>query len=316
MIDASRAMGQQVITSVVSQNFKEMLRRDPECAHCDLIEYGKSWVYKWLKKNGYSFRKPTSDQKLPKQLNVLKRKFLARIALKVQKHNIPRDLILNMDETGVELTPTIDRTIQSKEIKNVKVKGTDDMRQITVSVLIDYNGRLCDRLQVIWQGKTKKVQATIEPPEGWFYDQTKSHRQTTETSLRFIENVLVPWRREVIARNHLPVDQHALLIWDVYASHRSDPVIKELEANNIDVVFIDARCTSVFQPLDVFINGPFKQKLKNLECIEEGKSMVDGTILDEEEKDGTSDEKPTLKRRKKKRQLEREKNNWTILISL
>jgi len=156
MIDASRAMGQQVITSVVSQTFKEMLRRDPECARCDLIEYGKGWVYKWLKKNDYSFRKPTSDQKLPKKLKELKRRFLARIALKVQKHNIPRDLILNMDETGVELTPTIDRTIQSKEIKNVKVKGTDDKRQITVSLFIDYNGRLFDRIQVIWQGKTKK----------------------------------------------------------------------------------------------------------------------------------------------------------------
>lgn len=53
-----------------------------------------------------------------------------------------------------------------------------------------------------------------------------------------------------------------LAICYVFAAHRSQSDLKKLTENNIHQVFIPAGCTGVLQPLDISVNGPFKQQMK------------------------------------------------------
>ena len=53
----------------------------------------------------------------------------------------------------------------------------------------------------------------------------------------------------------LPVDQKALLTWDVFRGQTTDHVAPLLDSLNIKVVKVPANMTHFFQPLDLTVNG-------------------------------------------------------------
>ena len=55
-----------------------------------------------------------------------------------------------------------------------------------------------------------------------------------------------------------PTNNH--LLWDCFSGHRSEIVKERLKT--VDYTFIPPRTTGICQPLDVGINKPFKDKLK------------------------------------------------------
>lgn len=68
--------------------------------------------------------------------------------------------------------------------------------------------------------------------------------------LRYINNVLRPWMNHW-KELHLPAEQKALLIMDVFKAHNTPGVRELLEENGFVVEFVPANCTSELQPLDV-----------------------------------------------------------------
>ena len=95
-----------------------------------------------------------------------------------------------------------------------------------------------------------------------------------------MEKVIIPYIDKTIDENDLPLRQHALCLFDVYAAHRGEELLKLLKDRNVDVVFIPASCTDKLQPLDLELNAPFKQAMKAefedfyADCI--AKQMKDG----------------------------------------
>lgn len=57
-------------------------------------------------------------------------------------------------------------------------------------------------------------------------------------------------------------DKPTLLVWDHAAFHKTDEVKEKLKELNITSAMIPAGCTSLLQPLDVAINKPFKEWLR------------------------------------------------------
>ena len=74
--------------------------------------------------------------------------------------------------------------------------------------------------------------------------------------------ILTPYTDRVKDELGLPKSQKSLLILDVFRAHRTPDVLDELKANGFVLEFVPANCTSELQPLDVTVNGAYKNHLK------------------------------------------------------
>lgn len=74
--------------------------------------------------------------------------------------------------------------------------------------------------------------------------------------------LLTPWASKAKQRMGLPEDQRGLVILDVYKAHRTQDVLEEFNPNGFKLEFVPANCTSKLQPLDLRVNGPFKERCK------------------------------------------------------
>ena len=90
----------------------------------------------------------------------------------------------------------------------------------------------------------------------------ENHWSNETTMLQFLDNVIIPYishQQEVLQSP----DQAALVIFDVYAAHRTDSVTKKLLDNNIRYCQVPAACTDKLQPLDLSFNKEYKHALKH-----------------------------------------------------
>lgn len=177
-------------------------------------------------------------------------------------HGIPSSLIINLDETGIQMIPKHTTTLAPRG--SVQVPGTAKkaMAQITKVTAITASGVLLP-YQLIFSGKTALVQPhNVLPSEGSFYSQTPSHFTVTSAQLEMMEKIIIPYVNNV--RSLLPSSeqrQKALLIWDGHATHMHADVVQLLRNHGIYSEVLPPNCTSRYQPLDVLFNGLEKRYL-------------------------------------------------------
>lgn len=58
----------------------------------------------------------------------------------------------------------------------------------------------------------------------------------------------------------------SLLVWDWFRAHLADSMTRALRQTNTDVAVIPGGLTSILQPLDVCLNKPFKDCMKDGRC--------------------------------------------------
>lgn len=77
------------------------------------LELSRRWAYNFAVRNGYVNRKGTKSTKanVP-QKNEVCDKFRSECLKIIKEHSIPDDLIINWDETGVQLLPTANYTME------------------------------------------------------------------------------------------------------------------------------------------------------------------------------------------------------------
>ena len=80
--------------------------------------------------------------------------------------------------------------------------------------------------------------------------------------LQYLDNVIIPYFAATRRELDLPDDHLCLAIFDVFAAHRCDSVLKKLSSNHIHQVFVPAACTGELQPLDLAVNSEFKALMK------------------------------------------------------
>ena len=93
----------------------------------------------------------------------LKRRFLVEVTSTVAMEEIPADLILNWDQTGIKFVPCSSWTMDQAGSRRVEMIGTNDKRQITVV----FCGTLMDdflHLQLIYKGNTLRCHLHFKFP--------------------------------------------------------------------------------------------------------------------------------------------------------
>jgi hypothetical protein len=140
--------------------------------------------------------------------------------------------------------------------------GADDKRQITAMIAVTLTGEMLP-VQLIFQGKTARVEPDASKHVGHITTtHSANHWANVDTTMEFLRQVAA-YRNNVIDKEGLLATTPALLIWDVFYTHREPEVMEFCRRNNIHLLFVPANCTSFLQLCDVAVNKSWKSSLAN-----------------------------------------------------
>ena len=189
---------QPLIKAIIQEKAPELLAG----MHKTLFSVSYAWTKNFVKiELNWSYRAATSAVgKLPKDYEDQGKAMAQRCAYLVSVHNIPEELVVNTDQTGIHLVPTGgSRTWETKGAKHIRIHGQDDKRQITVAVSSAASGK-CLPFQAIFQGITNRSLPKLEGGRydcehaRWNLTFSHNHWSTLDTCKEFVEKILVPYK--------------------------------------------------------------------------------------------------------------------------
>ena len=244
-------------TGVVSKRDKSLLVENGGS-----VELMKNWAKSLLHRMGFVKRRGNTKAKVTvEDFEAHKKQFLFDIKATVVMQEIPPELIINWDQTGIKIVPVSSWTMEKRGAKRVEIAGVDDKRQIT-AVFAATPVREFLPFQVIYQGKTPACLPKVAFPCDWDITYTPNRWSNEQSMLTYIEKIIVPYVKQKREQLNLDGDHPALAIFDVFKGQCTEEVLKMLEDNNIERVLVPTNCTDRLQPLDLSINKPVKEFLR------------------------------------------------------
>ena len=226
------------------------------------VTLSRSWAYHLLNRMKFVRRKATTSKNKykPTDFDKVKETFLNDVVSVVTMEEIPPELILNWDQTGIHLVPASAWTMELAGSKRVEISGVDNKQQITAIFCGSLTGDFLP-LQLIYKGKTAHCHPKFDFPVDWHITHSPKHWSTEETMVQYIEEIIIPYvdkMRELLK----DTSKAALVIIDKFKGQITTSVNSLLEGNNINVCLIPANTTDLLQPMDLAVNKPAKDFLK------------------------------------------------------
>ena len=192
----------------------------------------------------------------------VKAQFLLDIKAVVEFHDIPSSLTINWDQTGIHYVPAGSWTMEKEGSKRVEIAAVDDKHQITAVFAASLVGEFLPS-QLIYKGTTKRCLPTITFPPDWHITCSSNHWANESTMIDYINKILIPYLSVKRKELKLPSNYPALVIFDKFTAQGTDQVLQILQNNNIYFVMVPANTTDRLQPLDISVNKPAKDFLRN-----------------------------------------------------
>jgi hypothetical protein len=226
------------------------------------ISLTKTWAKYLLHRMGFVKRRASTKAKVSvSDFEALKAQFIYNIQVVVEMEDVPGELIVNWDQTGIHYVPVSSWTMEREGSKRVEIAGIDDKRQITAVFAGTLVGDFLPP-QLIYQGKTKKSLPSVEFPSNWHVTYTDNHWSNETTMMDYLGSVLLPYiqqtRKELKLKNDFP----ALVIFDRFKAQCTTNILDLLQNNHVHVVIVPANCTDRLQPLDISVNKAAKEFLR------------------------------------------------------
>ena len=132
----------------------------------------KSWAQSLMMRMGLvkrkvSTKKPTMFEEQFQQ----RKKTLDQLTLFGNAHDIPSSLIMNWDQTGINVVPVGSYTMADKAANRVEIAGHNDKRQITATLVCTLSGAF----QILYAGKTGRCHPKHKFPDGFDIHHTPNH---------------------------------------------------------------------------------------------------------------------------------------------
>ena len=192
-------------------------------------------------------------------LEFQKKILISRTNLKLNEKNLDR--IINVNETPIYMDMPQNKTVDYKGAKDIGIiTFGGEKAGISVLLGITLNGKKLRPL-LIFKAKPfrtleKKLNQIVIVKAGkvFVFCQEKA---------RCVIEIFIKWLKLIFLnyQNNEAKDT-CLLVLDKAPSHVNKKVIQFLNDNNIKRIFIPGGLTSKLQPLDVVVNKPFKDYLK------------------------------------------------------
>ena len=175
-----------------------------KCNRAKLAEFGghveinRQWAHSLLKRMKFVQRKATTSKSKETQAQFaeLKKSFLRDVVATVTMEEVPPELILNWDQTGIKIVPCSTWTMDQCGAKRVEMVGANDKRQITAVFCGNLLGDFLP-IQVIYKGKTARCHPRFEFPPGWHITHSPKHWSTEQTMVEYVEHIILPYVEKV-----------------------------------------------------------------------------------------------------------------------
>lgn len=261
-----RRFGGTVNTAIVIAAATGLLQKsDPSSLECNggSISLSKGWAKYFLRKIDFVKRKATTKSKAAvPNFEMLKQQYLLDIKAVVEMEDIPSQLVINWDQTGINYVPVSQWTMEKKGSKRVEVVGLNDKRQITAVFAGSLSGDFLP-IQLVYQGKTSKCLPKLDFPEAWHITCTPNHWCNEQTMKEYVSKIIVPYIDRKKKELKLPEMQPALVIFDEFNGQTTDEVLKLLVDRNIFYVIVPPNTTDKLQPMDLSVNKAGKEFLRS-----------------------------------------------------
>ena len=248
-----RLCGGVINTAVVTAVAKAFVFQK---SNSSLMEYGGHIQVTSKRMNFVKRRGSTAAKITPAEFEIVKESFLGDVRKKVSDGNIPNSFIFNWDQTGLQLFPTSEWTMELSGSQRVSIAGSENKKEITALICVSTTGTVLPA-QLLYEGKTDRCHPNFNFPAEWDVWHSSNHWSNGQTVLRYLDEVFLPHVEAQRQEIGFPPTQKALLLLDVFRAHRMPSVLSKLEQANIDCLFIVPNCTDQLQPLDVAVNKAY-----------------------------------------------------------
>ena len=190
----------------------------------------------------------------------MKESFLTEVTTIVEIEEIPPELILNFDQTGVKIVSSSTWTMDREGSRRVKVVRISDKHMITAVFCGSLVGDFLP-VQVIYEGKTNRVHPHYQFPMNWHVTHPEDHWSTEVTMIQFVENIIIPYVNNI--RGLLNDDNKPeFIIMDNFKGQTTSNVLSLLESNDIHVCMLPPNTTDRLQLMGISINRLAKSFFK------------------------------------------------------
>ena len=158
------------------------------------VDLNKFWAHSLMKRMNFVQRKATTSKSKSSLVDFEEKKaeFLDPVAEAVDMEEIPAELVLNWDQTGIKLVPSSVWTMERQGEKRVEMVGVNDKRQITAVFCGTMLGEFLP-VQLIYQGKTDRCHPKFSFPPDWHITHSPNHWSNESTMLGYINHIIVPY---------------------------------------------------------------------------------------------------------------------------
>ena len=225
------------------------------------IELNRHWAHSLLASMKFVQRKATTSVSkfVMTDFDARKRQFLTDVSTTVAMEEIPGELVLNWDQTGIKLVPSTTWTMERRGERRVEMAGINDKRLITAVFCGSATGDFLP-IQLIYKGKTARCHPRYKFPVDWNITHSPNHWSNENTMVQYVDSIILPYVNSV--RQMIGADKTDLVIMDNFKGQTTDEITNYLEENNILVSYLPPITTDRLQPMDISVNKPAKEYLK------------------------------------------------------
>ena len=183
--------------------------------------------------NGVCETKASTKAKVnPDNFESYKRQFVFDVQTVIEMEEVPREVVINWDPTGIQYVPVSSWAMAKEGSKWVEIAGINDKRQITAVFANTMSGDFLSS-QVIYSGKTPKCLPFVKFPSEWNVTYTQNHWANEVTTEEYINSIFLPYIQQTRSKLSLADDHPAHVIYDRFKAQCTDRIMSMLDSNNI-----------------------------------------------------------------------------------
>lgn len=182
----------------------------------------------------------------------------------MQDYSVPLNVIINMDQTAIDLSDVFKVSLETKGSKSVKIRSLTNLpKRITILLAISFSGAYL-KPHVVFHGL----------PGGRIEREFSSENYSRECVFGVQKNawtdqsIMNAWISKVL-KPHLDNVRHGssqigIVMLDNFSVHCTEETSTGLANQALSkLLLLPPNTTSQTQPLDVGINKPFKDRIRN-----------------------------------------------------
>ena len=185
----------------------------------------------------------------------MKAQFLFDVKTIVVMEDIPADLIINWDHTGLNYVPVSNWTMAAQGSKRVEIGGIDDKRQITAVFAGTMSGLFLPP-QIIYQGNTTKCLPPFKFPNSWHITYSHNHWANERTTEDYIRKFLLPY---VQSKKKELRTSSAIVIFDRFKGQCTPHIMSLLASRNIHIATVPGWLMEMYDFMltkpEIIVNG-------------------------------------------------------------